>query len=48
MADNTVRATYLKFGWKPLASSPEEFAAVIRVDNERWGKVIRDAGLRLQ
>jgi tripartite-type tricarboxylate transporter receptor subunit TctC len=48
MADDTVRATYLKFGWKPLASSPEEFAAVIRVDNERWGKVIRDAGLRLQ
>lgn len=47
MTGDDVRATYLKFGWKPLASSPEEFAAVIRDDNERWGKVIRDANLRL-
>lgn len=48
MADEEVRSMYGKFGWKPLASSPEEFAAVIRADTERWGKLIREAGLRLE
>jgi tripartite-type tricarboxylate transporter receptor subunit TctC len=28
------------------ADTPEEFAAFIRAENEKWAKVIRDAGIR--
>jgi tripartite-type tricarboxylate transporter receptor subunit TctC len=33
-------------GFTPVASSPEEFAALIRADMERWGQVIRAANLK--
>ena len=28
--------------------SPESFARIIRSDHAKWGKVIRDAGIRLE
>ena len=33
-------------GFEPVGSSPEAFAALIRNDSARLGKVIRDAGIR--
>ena len=33
-------------GVEPRNSTPEEFVEVIRNDNARWGKVIREAGIR--
>ena len=33
-------------GFDPIASSPEEFGARIRADNEKWGKVIRAANIK--
>jgi tripartite-type tricarboxylate transporter receptor subunit TctC len=35
-------------GSYPRNESPESFARVIRADHAKWGKVIRDAGLRLE
>jgi tripartite-type tricarboxylate transporter receptor subunit TctC len=35
-------------GFDPVASSPEEFAAWIRTEIVRWGKVIRDADIVLR
>jgi tripartite-type tricarboxylate transporter receptor subunit TctC len=35
-------------GFDPVASSPEEFAAWIRTEIVRWGKVIRDADIALR
>ena len=35
-------------GSYPRNDSPESFAAVIRADHAKWGKVIRDAGIRLE
>jgi tripartite-type tricarboxylate transporter receptor subunit TctC len=29
-------------------STPEEFAAIVQADIEKWGKVIRDAGIKLE
>ena len=34
-------------GIEPVTSTPAEFAAFIRRDAERWSKVIRDAGIKL-
>jgi tripartite-type tricarboxylate transporter receptor subunit TctC len=33
-------------GVEPAASSPEELAAFVRVEIEKWGKVIRDSGAK--
>ena len=35
-------------GSYPRTDSPETFARVIRADHAKWGKVIRDAGIRLE
>ncbi len=32
----------------PVASTPDEFAARIRLEIEKWGKVVRDANLRIE
>lgn len=43
--DAKVRELYAQHGANPVGNSPEEFAAVLRVDLEKWGKVVRAAGL---
>jgi len=41
-----VRARLLALGATPIGSSPEEFAALIRADYEKWGPIIKAAGIR--
>jgi tripartite-type tricarboxylate transporter receptor subunit TctC len=33
--------------YEPIGNSPEEFAAFIRSENEKWGKLIKQIGLRI-
>jgi tripartite-type tricarboxylate transporter receptor subunit TctC len=35
-------------GFETVGNSPEEFAAEIKSDAAKWGKVIRDAGIKAQ
>jgi tripartite-type tricarboxylate transporter receptor subunit TctC len=35
-------------GFKPVANTPDEFAARIRLEMEKWGKVVHDANLRIE
>jgi tripartite-type tricarboxylate transporter receptor subunit TctC len=42
------REQMLKMGLLPTGTTPEEFAAIIRGDTQRWGEVIRKAGIKLQ
>jgi tripartite-type tricarboxylate transporter receptor subunit TctC len=35
-------------GFKGVANTPEEFAARIKVEIEKWGKVVHDANLRIE
>lgn len=39
-----VREYYARVGFAPVGSSPEEFAAYIKADVEKWAKVIRESG----
>jgi tripartite-type tricarboxylate transporter receptor subunit TctC len=32
----------------PASDTPEEFAALIKADYEKWGQVIREAGIKLE
>jgi tripartite-type tricarboxylate transporter receptor subunit TctC len=35
-------------GFETVGNTPEEFAAIIKSDGVKWGKVIRDAGIKAQ
>jgi tripartite-type tricarboxylate transporter receptor subunit TctC len=42
----TVKARLLALGATPIGSSGEDFAALIRSDYEKWGPIIKAAGIR--
>jgi tripartite-type tricarboxylate transporter receptor subunit TctC len=42
----TVKARLLALGATPIGSTPEQFAALIRSDYEKWGPIIKAAGIR--
>ena len=44
--DPAIREHFISEGAEPIGSTPEEFAAVIRDDLKKWGKVIKDAGIK--
>jgi tripartite-type tricarboxylate transporter receptor subunit TctC len=35
-------------GFKPIANTPDEFGVRIKLEMEKWGKVVRDAKLRIE
>lgn len=41
-----VKQRFVTFGTEVVGSSPEEFAAVMKSETIKWGKVINDAGIR--
>ena len=43
-----VQARFLGQGLDPATSTVDEFAALIRSDIDRWGKIIKQAGLRAE
>jgi len=43
-----VREKFLKVGAETLGNSPQEFAAVIKAEMGRMGKVIRESGIRIE
>ena len=42
------KARLLGIAIEPVGSSPEELAAAVTVDRERFGKLIKDADIRIQ
>src|SRR6476659_137382 len=48
VAQPDVRERLAVLGFKPVANTPDEFAARIRLEMEKWGRVVRDANLRIE
>jgi tripartite-type tricarboxylate transporter receptor subunit TctC len=49
LADPTFKAEFLdKFGLEARGGSPEDLAALIKSESQRWGEVIHDAGIKLE
>ena len=48
LADPEMRSRLSAAGLEPLSSTPEEFAALIRSELERWGPVVRASGARVE
>jgi tripartite-type tricarboxylate transporter receptor subunit TctC len=42
-----VKEKFVAAGLDPMTNTPSEFAAYIRKESERWGKVIKETGIRL-
>ena len=42
-----VRAAFVDAGGRLIGNTPEEFAEVIRAEHARYGKLLRDAAIRL-
>jgi tripartite-type tricarboxylate transporter receptor subunit TctC len=45
--DESVRGKLTAMGSEILKNTPDEFAAFIRAENERWSKLVRDTGARI-
>jgi tripartite-type tricarboxylate transporter receptor subunit TctC len=43
-----VRERLAVLGFKPVANTPEAFSARIKLEIEKWGRVVRDANLRIE
>lgn len=48
LADPAVRGALEKQGVDPAGSTPGEFASFLRDEHAKWGKVIRDANIKLE
>jgi tripartite-type tricarboxylate transporter receptor subunit TctC len=48
VAKPDVRERLAALGFKPVANTPAEFAARIKLEIDKWGKVVRDANLRIE
>ena len=47
-AQPDVKERLTALGFKPVANRPEEFGARIKLEMEKWSKVVRDAKLRIE
>ena len=45
-AEERPRERLLKLGATPIGGSPEEFDRLIRSEHEKWGPVIKAAGIK--
>ncbi len=43
-----VKARFAALGFEPVGSAPDEFAAQIRAEIPKWGKIIKDAGIKAE
>ena len=48
LADATFRAQLAKLGLEPFASTPTTSAKFIAAETEKWGKIIRTAGIKAE
>ena len=43
-----VKAKLTGIGAEPIANTPEEFAAMIRVETAKWSKIVKDANIKIE
>lgn len=46
VANQDMRTRLLSMGLDPVGMSPDEFAPYVRSETEKWGKLVREAGIR--
>jgi tripartite-type tricarboxylate transporter receptor subunit TctC len=48
LVDSKLKAKFAELGGMVLAGSPADFAKLIADETEKWGKVIRTAGIKVE
>lgn len=48
LASPALRKRFIDLGAEPMPGSPEAFGAFVKSEYERWGKLIREAGIRVE
>ena len=48
IARPAIVARFAELGAEPLGGSPDQAAAFIKGEQDKWGKIIRDAGIKQQ
>src|SRR5476649_1520900 len=48
VAQPELRQRLAVLGFKPVANTPDEFSARIKLEIDKWGKVVHDANLRIE
>ena len=48
LAHADIKAAYVAQGMEPVGDSPAQFAGYMRDEFAKWGKVIREAGIKAQ
>jgi len=48
VAKPEIKEKLATLGFNPVANTPDEFTARIKLEIEKWGKVVRDANLRIE
>ena len=48
VATPDLRKRFMDLGAEPMPSSPEAFSAFVKSEYERWGKLIQEAGIRVE
>jgi tripartite-type tricarboxylate transporter receptor subunit TctC len=48
LASPTLHQRLIDLGAEPMGSSPEDFAAFVHAEDEKWGKLIRKTGILIQ
>lgn len=48
LADPAMKARFADLGYTALTGTPADFGKFIAVETEKWGKVIRDAGIKAE
>ena len=48
IATQDVKQKLANIGFAPIGDTPAEFAAFLKGEDEKWGKVIRDAGIKME
>ena len=43
-----VRACLTDVGYVQLGGTPEDYSRIIRTEMEKWGKIIRNAGIKVE
>ena len=44
--DPSTREKLLAMGLDPVGSAPDEFAAYVKAETAKWGKLVREAGIK--
>jgi tripartite-type tricarboxylate transporter receptor subunit TctC len=43
-----VKERFAALGFQPVVNTPEDYAAYIRMEIPKWGKVIKTASIRIE